>query len=399
MQSEQYETMKEMDAPGESEQPLNLLYPFYLDADMSMAFAAALTGGVSLEEEHVERIGGASQAVKNLHGNLRLWRVGSIGAGAERTESSDALNEARLVRRHTEASIFIDLYNELRRTEKLREDPAFDGLTEGSFVSMQMGPAIAPLRRVVDQIVRLLDVMAPIIEPEESESMPRPGGKGRSAQQRAAQEAARHAVSAEQEEGLRSLRQLRRLFIALQEDLAHSGMVDIVVDRENEPTVILTLDKRFIGPTTLELLHSSKFTVVGKVTQVWREEDDVVPLYRRSVLSLLPALGGAMAYNILMLLGMIAKTIDMKAIAESTAVALGVPPEAPSLPAEPAVQQHAESGDGGATAPDKLEPAKPQPDEREDEDEDEIRFGDDVAAINPAVTGRAFQIQPLAVCS
>ena len=32
----------------------NSLYPFYLDGDMSMAFAAALTGGVALEEEQVD---------------------------------------------------------------------------------------------------------------------------------------------------------------------------------------------------------------------------------------------------------------------------------------------------------------------------------------------------------
>ena len=84
-------------------------------------------------------------------------------------------------------------------------------------------------------------------------------------------------------------------------------MIDIVVARENEPIVILTLDKRFVTPPALELLHSSKLTVVGKVTQLWPKDKDAVPLYRRSVLSLLPALGGATAWNILMLLGVIAK--------------------------------------------------------------------------------------------
>jgi hypothetical protein len=272
----------------QSERPLELLYPFYLDADMSMAFAAVLTGGVSLEQEHVERVTGASQAVKNLHGNLRVWRVAGIGADREHTESSDAMNEARLVRRHTVASVFIDLYNELRGTGQIVEQPRFVDLNEGDFISMTMGPAIAPLLRVVDQIIRLLDLMLPILETEDELPPPRAAAKGGSHHRGSGRGAPKETASPEQQEGLRSLRQLRRLFMAVRDDLNHSGMIDIVVAREDEPGIVLTLDKRFVAPPALELLHSSKFTVVGKVTQIWRNDDDVVPLYRRSVLSLLP---------------------------------------------------------------------------------------------------------------
>jgi hypothetical protein len=60
------------------ETSIDLLYPFYLDADMSMAFAAALTGGVALEEEQVDRSSDTSKAVKAIRGNLRLWRAGGF---------------------------------------------------------------------------------------------------------------------------------------------------------------------------------------------------------------------------------------------------------------------------------------------------------------------------------
>ena len=73
-----------MDAPPERPDALDLLYPFYLDSDMSMAFAAVLTGGVSLEEERLERLAGTSEAIRNLHGNLRLWRIGGVEAGHEK---------------------------------------------------------------------------------------------------------------------------------------------------------------------------------------------------------------------------------------------------------------------------------------------------------------------------
>ena len=55
----------ETSRPDDSElrNPIDLLYPFYLDTDMSMAFAAAITGGVSLEEEQIDQLSdGACQA-------------------------------------------------------------------------------------------------------------------------------------------------------------------------------------------------------------------------------------------------------------------------------------------------------------------------------------------------
>lgn len=379
--------------------PLDLLYPFYLDVDMSMAFAAVLTGGVSLEQEHIERITGASQAVKNLHGNLRVWRVGGIGADREQRESSDAMNEAHLVRRHTVASIFIDLYNELRRTDQILEQPGFDDLKEGDFISVTMGPAIAPLLRVVDQIIRLLDLMLPMLETDDGVPSPRAAAKGGSHHRSAGRAAVKETASPDQQEGLRSLRQLRRLFIAVRDDLNHSGMIDIVVARENEPSVVLTLDKRFVGPPALELLHTSKFTVVGKVTQIWREDDDVVPLYRRSVLSLLPALGGATAWNILMLLGAIAKSIDMDAIAQSAQAALGVAPDPPKSAGAGGSNDRPPPPPGMAIADQAEEVGVDQGPSAGGEGTQDIRFGDDVAALNPAVVGRAVQILPLAICS
>ena len=121
--------------------PIDLLYPFYLDADMSMAFAAALTGGVAFEEEQVGRSSDTSRAVKALRGNIKVWRAGGLEAGRESTEASDVASESRLVRRHTDASIFIALHDELRRLGQLRVQPDFEELSVGDLVSLKMGPA------------------------------------------------------------------------------------------------------------------------------------------------------------------------------------------------------------------------------------------------------------------
>lgn len=43
---------------------LDLLYPFYLDTDMSMAFAAALTGGVAMEVDSKSTIEQGEDSVR-----------------------------------------------------------------------------------------------------------------------------------------------------------------------------------------------------------------------------------------------------------------------------------------------------------------------------------------------
>lgn len=146
-----------------SPDPVELLHPFYLDTDMSMAFAAALAGGVALEREEVERDTHESEAVRNLRGNLRLFGALGVGTGRESKESDAAAAGSRLVRHHTEAPIFIALYDELRRTRRIAEGNDVTKLQPGHLVSLRIGPAVAPLRRVVDQVVRLLDVAAPLI--------------------------------------------------------------------------------------------------------------------------------------------------------------------------------------------------------------------------------------------
>src|SRR5437764_4629923 len=82
------------------------------------------------------------------------------------------------MRPRTESSIFIDLSHALRRTGRLIENPAFDDLRTGAIVSAHMGPAAAPLRRVVDQVIRLLDLTLPMLS-EEPEPPPPPRTSGR----------------------------------------------------------------------------------------------------------------------------------------------------------------------------------------------------------------------------
>jgi hypothetical protein len=194
------------ESPAGPEQPLKLLYPYYLDVDMSMAFAAALTGGVALEEQQHDRTNETSKAVKNLRGNLKLLSAFGLGAGVEagRSDADETAtrSEYQVTRHHTFASIFIDLYDEMRSSNLLLEEPTMEDMRLGDIVSIQMGPATAPLRRVVDQVIRLLEVTMPMVGADEGDEG---GAKGTSKRQQ--RQGAPRANTAD-DSGLPALRQL-----------------------------------------------------------------------------------------------------------------------------------------------------------------------------------------------
>jgi hypothetical protein len=382
--------------PSKSEAPpprTELLYPFYLDTDMSMAFAATLAGGVALESEQLARVEEASSAVRSLRGSLGLFGAGGLDGGGARSGTSGRTDESTLVRRHTMHSIFIDLHDELRSSGRLLVHPTIDELEVGALLSMSLRPAIAPLRRVIDQVLRLLDVMSPIVGPLGEDEPPPVSRQDRRKQARDAARAA--SAQTEDESGVAALRALRSLFVALRDDLEHSGMIDVVVDAADGdgPSVVLTLDKRFADQTALELIHTSSFTVVGKVTQLWPTEEDAVLLYRRSVLSLLPGLSQQVAVGVFTFLIGMAKAIGVVDVDQEVRSALGTA-DAPSdeLVAE---QSPAAGKSETAVATETGEPSD-TPDTAPTDDD--IRVGEDIAALNPVLSGPAIQILPLALC-
>jgi hypothetical protein len=349
---------------------INLLHPFYLDTDMSMAFAAALTGGVALATEEVEMETQESESLKNLRGNLRI--VDLFGIGGERGSKDGEVGtiESRLRREHTKASIFIGLYDELQRTGQIQPaDP--DGLEPGQLISLSIGPAVAPLRRIVDQVLRLLDVLVPFTGGEEATESSDPN-LSRQQRRQQAREAAKALQEQKTDSDAAGLDLMRQVFIALQDDLERSGMVDVVVQREDAPNVVLTLDERFITGQVLELLHTSKFTVIGKVTQVWPNEDEFVNLYRRSVLSLAPALVQTMSMGMLQFLIGLARGVETEnAFAE--------------FQAEMGIANIDKEGDGA--------------EEESGDDSDVMISPEAVNAVLPGVSSPAFQLLPLAICA
>jgi hypothetical protein len=338
--------------------PVQLVHPFYLDTDMSMAFAAAVSGGVALQTEDTHRDSHESEAVRNIQGNLRAFDLVGIGGSRKSKQAEGAEIESRFVRQHTEASIFISLHDELKRTGQIR-DLNIDEIEPGELVSLTLGPAVAPLRRILEQVLRLFEVAAPVMgldldAPDEKVD----DGSTMTRQRR------RHPEreNVEENDDPEEIRNVLSMFRAIHEDLDQSGMVDVVVLREDEPSVVLSLDKRFASERVLELLHTSKFTVIGKVTEVWPTEDESVNLYRRSVMSLVPALTMMSTWGLMNVLAGLASAIDVRALRASAFATAGI--EDTEAPAEP----------------------------------EELLLGDTTPLL-PTVSGPAVQILPLAICA
>jgi len=163
---------------------------------------------------------------------------------------------------------------------------------------------------------------------------------------------------------------------AITEDLDASGMIDVVVTQDEGPNVVLTLDKRFVTDQTLELLHTSRFTVIGKVTQTWPTDDAFVNTYRRSVISLVPAFVQSVAWQMLGVLGALGRSIDPESAQREAQVALGVPGQKEGSEDVPRTDTTDAANDG------------------------EVQISPEAfTAVNPVLQGPAIQILPLAICA
>lgn len=330
----------------------DLLYPFYLDIDMTLAFSAALAGGVVLQSEEIAEKAQAEGKERELSAGIHLFDILSAGARGSKSKVEAAKSQSRMMRQHTEASIFITLYDELIRRYYIQEAD-ISALKPGELTSLRVGPATAPLLRVVDQILRLFDLTNSETSPASPKQPPK--------QEQVSGRGTPSKKSAAAPQASTSLGELKGMFNSLKADLEFSGMTDVVVRRESDFSVVLTLDNRFVTEQALELLHTSEFNVIGKVTQIWRTESEFVNLYRRSVLSLVPALTGAVGFLVMGLLFGIAKNIDVAAVQASVGEIMGVEPMALA--------------------------------------NNEPRIGEDVNSVLPIVQGPALQILPLAICT
>jgi len=317
-------------AKDEVEQPASgLFHPVYLDVPMMISFLAALRDGVAFEDTTTRRDSQSTSREREGSARVRLPSLGSLlGFDASGRMSSsgqgETSEEVMAVRRHTEASLFNALY------AALTEDGLLRGISEpahladvgpgdvvelaGDFVGNPLEPVVAFFKQAlpyfdiageveaapaVDDEALVAEVMAAEAEADDlarqatnAARSRNPATKAQSVEirqradtQRARAKELREASNAgqalvrEQQEQLMGV----RLITQVGEDLATTPVQDTVMIAGGGLKAVLTMSAEFFTEATRAHLRAGVFRVVGKVTRVLTEGDDV-NLLRRTVL-------------------------------------------------------------------------------------------------------------------
>lgn len=247
---------------------IELVYPQYLDVSMMMSSLAYIAGGVSWEEQRRTLTGkqsssssaaaagvGVSPLVSSL---LSLDLRGNLSSKLEEQHGE----EVTLMKRHTEASLFMTLRS------KLRAEGLILALDEA--IPQRAGNEPRKLVEVSGDVVRnpLVEVFAafdqvlPFMErPEVTQT--RHDKNQKHGQQESPQVAAAMKVK---------------------EGLDRSSLVDLILNPDDSslPKCVLTLSKQYLRDPSAEDLLGANLTILGRITKVLLEGESI-DLLRRSV--------------------------------------------------------------------------------------------------------------------
>jgi len=233
-------------------EPMRLIHPIYLDVPMLVSFAAALQGGLSFGSEVTHEKAASQLDTSKVSGKLGLSDLfGSLFKASVAAEmSSDNKADTSEVRReskaHTEASIAIVLYDQLRRSTGYLVQPKsvedFEALEPGSLVEV----AGTVEKNAVNAVIDYLDAVN-IFVSLQSQAAPK--------QQK------------QQQQPLEKIRE------ALDKDRRRTPISNVLLRCSQPPatTVVVTLRTQNLRDLTMSELHKNSVRVVGKVTRIIHE--------------------------------------------------------------------------------------------------------------------------------
>jgi hypothetical protein len=276
---------------------LELVYPLYLDVPMMTSFVAAIEDGVAYDSDVTQRkdqqqaLGGESEArvgipfmgaLSTLIGLDFRGRISGDQAAAEG-------EEIKLVRRHTEASLFMRLRQALKNEERIvgiRKISDFQELRDSKQnVLVEVSGQIfrSPLSEVLEAVFRVFDILgydlsgkgkAIAQNPQKGRNQRK---RGQGGQQLSAPTSQELELDAEGQIGFQIMQRIK-------DDLAASKVLDVVMrpSAVESLAVVIALATEYLPEGAFDNLLSGDFTVLGKVTRVV-EEDAEISLYQRTM--------------------------------------------------------------------------------------------------------------------
>jgi hypothetical protein len=280
---------------------IDLAYPLYLDVPMMTSFVAALEDGIAYGSDVTQRadqqraISGQGEARAGMFGLgivsslLSLDLRGRISG----EKTAGETEEVKLVRKHTEASLFMRLRHVLQNDNRIyhvQDVTDLENLRDSEqeyLVEIKGQISRSPLSDTLEGTFRVLDMLGIDLSGSRSKgAQSSPGGKARGGRGGKG-----HRNSAPQLEEFTSDQEFQfgvQLMQRLKDDLESSKVTDVVMRpaAAEELSVVIALTTEFLPEGSLDNLLSGVFTVIGKVTQIV-EGDDEISLYRRTAFSYL----------------------------------------------------------------------------------------------------------------
>lgn len=277
---------------------IDLVYPLYLDVPMMTSFVAAIEDGIAYGSDVVQmkdqrRIVAAEGEGKAKAGLPSMGIFASLlnfdlRGKITGDQAAGNAEEITLIRRHTEASLFMRLRQMLKENDRVLQINHIEDFqklqnAEHDYLVEIKGQVFrSPLSEALEAVFRIIDMLGvDVLGTKSPRTQPAGGKKRGKGQQRTASELDELALEGEAQLGFRLMQRIR-------EDLAKSKVVDAVMrpSSVDDLTVVMALALEFLPEGTFENLLSGDFSVLGKVTRVVEGEEEI-SLYQRTVFSYL----------------------------------------------------------------------------------------------------------------
>lgn len=267
------------------EPTLQLVHPVYLDTPMLVSFVAAAEDGFAFRSEETEKGATATDRTREASGGIRAGfpALGSlIGIDMSgrygRKDQEQESKETKVVRQHTEASLFNLLRHELVAQDRItvvERSEQLDDLEIGDLVEI-MGEVVGnPLQQMLDLFLQILpyfgyDVEA-LMKPKRRRDPSKSGNP-------AVRAAAGQAGDFEEED-------VFRLLATMRGDLDSGSVRDLVLLGPEGIRAVLALSTEFLTSAAADRLLGGRFTALGKISRVLAP-DESINLTRRTALGL-----------------------------------------------------------------------------------------------------------------
>lgn len=275
-----------------TEQRLDLVYPLYLDVPMMTSFVAAIQDGIAYGSDVTQRkderkavsAGAEARAGMPFMGVLSTLLSLDLRGKITGDKAAGEGEEIRLVRRHTEASLFMRLRQELKDEGKIIQLNDLDdiqklkGSDEKVLVEITGEIFRSPLSEILEAVFRVLEMLnvdLSLTPKQNTQSSPR--GNKQQKKQQAAPEPDILELDQDSRIGFQLMQRIK-------DDLATSKVVDVIMRPSalEELSVVIALATEFLPEGAFDNLLSGDFTVLGKVTRIV-EGDDTISMYQRTM--------------------------------------------------------------------------------------------------------------------